>query len=271
VILWSEQTADIDTDTIQNLANATSHRPLELVVPAAKAKRESFGDIDLTMVCVDSKLFTAMNQLAAAASGSYLCFLNSCILPENADWADAMMRQAQRPQVGAVGSYIQNQKGIGRHAGYAIGRKQIAASYCQGPLLRNTRQMMRHGIARDVAAVSFAYCMMRTEVFHRCGCFCEAYSAYLSDIDLCQQILKIGLCNLYLPNAPARYQERRGAASPFWDGGIAVGERDASIYRQRHPEGAVDPYYNIQFSLSDAKYRDYNYNVSILCERGKTK
>ena len=66
--------------------------------------------------------FSAINNLGQKkASGEYLLFLNNDTEVIRADWMRAMIEQAQRPEVGAVGAKLLFPDNRIQHAGAVLG------------------------------------------------------------------------------------------------------------------------------------------------------
>ena len=71
--------------------------------------------------------FSALNNFGAAqARGDYFVFLNNDTQVIEPDWLTAMLEQAQRPEVGAVGARLHYPDGRIQHAGLVLGVGGVA-------------------------------------------------------------------------------------------------------------------------------------------------
>jgi GT2 family glycosyltransferase len=71
--------------------------------------------------------FSNVNNYAVRhASGSYLLFLNNDTEVITPDWIEAMVEQAQRPSIGAVGAKLLYADGTVQHGGVIIGLGSVA-------------------------------------------------------------------------------------------------------------------------------------------------
>ena len=125
------------------------------------------------------------NRGVAAASGEYLLFLNDDIEVTQADWLDALLEHAQRPEVAVVGPQLLYPDGKVQHAGMFLatrGTARHAFRFAAGD------EPGYFGLAltqRNVIAVTGACMLMRRGVYQALGGFEEAHEIINNDLDFC--------------------------------------------------------------------------------------
>ncbi len=142
--------------------------------------------------------WAAINNAAARqAAGDLLLFLNNDIEARTARWLHALVAQATRPEVGAVGGRLLYPDGSIQHAGVVIALGGIA-----GHVLRNLPGD-RPGYAsmaiatRNASVVTGACLMTRREVFDSVGGFDERLPVAFNDVDFCLKLREKGYLVVY--------------------------------------------------------------------------
>src|SRR6266581_6186135 len=183
------------------------------------------------------------NLAAAAATGEYLLFLNDDIEITDPEWLDALLAEAQRPEVGVVGPRLLYPDGRVQHAGMflaAIGQARHAFRYAPG------NDPGYFGLAltqRNVIAVTGACLITRRETFDELGGFDEAHGIINNDLDYCLKAWRGGLVNVYTPHARLIHHEAvsRAGLDDDYDAAVFTGKwRDLFL--------AGDPYFNQHLS-----------------------
>ena len=153
------------------------------------------------------------NRAAEAASGEYLLFLNDDIEIIQADWLDAMMEHANRPEVGITGPQLLYRDGKVQHAGMflannGIGRHAFRFAASDDPCY--------FGLAltqRNVMAVTGACMLVRRDTFDRLGRFDEAHEIVNNDLDFCLRAHRAGLLTVFTPYATLIHYELASRAN----------------------------------------------------------
>jgi len=193
--------------------------------------------------------FSGLNNLAVRqARGEYLLFLNDdteVIAPE---WMEALLEQAQRPEVGAVSGKLRYPDGSIQHAGVILGMSPDRVNGVSGHIFRGFRPGDRGyfgqiDVIRNFSAVTAAAMMTRRGVFEEVGGFDESLSVCYNDVDLCLKMGDRGYLIVYTPYAEMIHHESATR-------GIRVDIAEARIMHQRW--GArlrSDPHYSPNLSL----------------------
>nr|MDZ8022213.1 glycosyltransferase [Nostoc sp. SerVER01] len=147
----------------------------------------------------------AVNQ----AKGDYLLFLNNDIEVITPDWIDAMVEQAQRPSIGAVGALLLYPDNTIQHAGVIMGIGGVAGhshKYYPADCPGYFDQILT---VNNYSAVTAACLMCRRETFEAIGGFEEELAVAFNDIDLCLKIVEKGYRNIYLPHVLLYHHESK--------------------------------------------------------------
>lgn len=195
---------------------------------------------------------SGVNNLAASyASGEYLLFLNDDTEVISGEWLDAMLRHAQRPDVGAVGAKLLYSNDRIQHAGLFTGvggtwNPGVAAHSHQYYPANSTGYKGALETDRNYNAVTGACMMVRRAVFEEVGGFDEEnLPIAFNDVDLCLKLRTRGYVLVYTPDAKLYHHE---AASRGY--GNKPEELQTAEYMKRRWGSmlADDPYYNRNFS-----------------------
>ncbi len=179
--------------------------------------------------------FATMNNLGARhTSGQVLVFLNDDVTPLDPGWLEALVAQAEQPEVGIVGSLLLYPNGAIQHAGIAVG---IGSG--TGHLQRDTfgaGYWPWWCLTREVAAVTGACLAVRRTVFDQLGGFDTRFPVNYNDADLCLRARSAGYQVICQAAAPLRHDECRTRRP-----GVRFAELVA--WQQRWGQW-VDPYYS---------------------------
>jgi GT2 family glycosyltransferase len=196
--------------------------------------------------------FSRLNNRAVreAASGQYLLFLNNDTAIIHADWLTAMVEQAQRPAIGAVGAKLLYQDGRIQHGGVVLGIGGIAGHAFRffdraHPGYYNALQ-----ITANYSAVTAACLMTRRDVFEQVGGFDEELVVAYNDVDICIKIRDAGYRLVYLPHVELYHYESLSRGFDTTPEQIARDKRERSMMEKRWAFSAIrDPYYNPNLTL----------------------
>ena len=194
--------------------------------------------------------FSAINNRGVKeARGDFLLFLNNDTEVINNDWLRAMIEQAQRPEVGAVGAKLLFPDGQIQHAGIVLG--------FGGPTVHAFRLgagqipdcLWFVDAIRDCSAVTAACLMIRHPLFNEIQGFDEGLAVDFNDVDLCLRLRELGYLIVYQPRALLYHHEAatRGRADHPSDE-ERFSRRWASLLQRG------DPYYGRNLVLFGERY-----------------
>ncbi len=154
--------------------------------------------------------FSKINNYALEkARGDYLLFLNNDVEVITTDWLEAMLEQAQRPSIGAVGAKLFYPDDTLQHGGVVIGLGGVAG-HSHKHLPKGHYGYSRQAIAvNNYSAVTAACLMCRRDVFEAVGGFEDTLQVAFNDIDLCLKIQAAGYRNVWLPHVQLYHYESK--------------------------------------------------------------
>ncbi|MDA8266133.1 MAG: glycosyltransferase [Actinomycetota bacterium] len=179
------------------------------------------------------------NEAARKARGDLLLFLNNDVVARSRGWLAAMVAQAERPEVGAVGARLLYPDGTIQHAGVIVGVGWAATHIQQGLDGDKPGYLSLTTVTRNFSAVTGACLMSRRSVFEEVGGFEEELPIAFNDIDYCLRLRRLGLLVVYTPLAEMTHFESKSR-------GNSDDVKEAPFFRKRWRSVmlAGDPYYN---------------------------
>lgn len=155
-----------------------------------------------------------MNAAAQLASGDYLLFLGASTESLQPNWLSALVQQAARPGIGAVGARLIGPDGKLVAGATVLGLQGGAATAFLGLPYQAPGYLNRAQLTQSVSAVSARCLLLRRETFAAVGGFNAAnYPDQHADTDLCLRLGEHGLRILWQPativadHAPAERPE----------------------------------------------------------------
>jgi GT2 family glycosyltransferase len=196
-----------------------------------------------------------VNAGARASGGDYLVLLNDdteVIAPE---WLEELARQAQRPGIGAVGAQLLYRDGGVQHAGIVVGVMGGAGHVERNTWSYHPGYFGRVNTTNNVLAVTGACLMCRRGVFESVGGFDEAFDSAYNDVDFCLRLHRLGLRNIYVPEAKLYHLESASFRRLPQAERDARVRRGAELMRERWPQYLrSDPYYSPHLTRSNENF-----------------
>ena len=154
--------------------------------------------------------FSKINNYAVKqAKGKYILLLNNDTEVLKPDWMTAMVEQAQRPSIGAVGALLLYPDDTIQHAGVVVGLGGVAGhSHKQFPASA-PGYFYQIKTVNNYSAVTAACLMCRREVFEEVGGLEEDLRIAFNDVDFCLKIAAKGYRNVYLPHVVLYHYESK--------------------------------------------------------------
>ena len=152
--------------------------------------------------------YSLLNNSGVAQSlGKYLLFLNNDTKIITPDWLEAMVEQAQRPTIGAVGALLLYPDDTIQHAGVILGVTGIAGHGHRNYPLSDTGYNYSLITTTNYSAVTSACLMCRREVFTEVAGFNEQLAVAYNDVDFCLKLQQQGYHNIWLPHVKLYHYE----------------------------------------------------------------
>jgi len=159
--------------------------------------------------------YSALNNSAVEhASGELLCFLNNDVEMLDSDWLKLLVRQALRPELGAVGARLLYPDGTVQHAGVVTGIGGGAGHAHRFQKPQDAGYFERARLPQRVTAVTAACLVLRKDRFLAVGGFDEkAFPVAFNDVDLCLKLNERGWQSFYEPRATLIHHESKSRGS----------------------------------------------------------
>ena len=196
--------------------------------------------------------FSAINNFASRRTdGEYLLFLNNDTEVISNDWLTAMVEQAQRPTIGAVGALLLFPDDTVQHAGVIIGIGSVAGhSHKYFPRDAPGYFSMLKAI-NNFSAVTGACLMVRREVFEEVGTLDESLAVAFNDIDFCLKLNQAGYRNIYLPHVLLYHHESKSRGHDTTPEKNARFKSEINrMFERWNTSEYRDPYYNPHLTIT---------------------
>ena len=196
------------------------------------------------------------NEAAQLARGEVLAFLNNDVEALRPGWLRAMVAEAVRPEIGAVGARLLFDDGTVQHAGVLLGIGGIAGHAHKYAEADASGYQLRLRLTHAVSAVTAAALVLRRRLFLEVGGFdAERFAVNYNDVDLCLRLGARGLRTVFCADAELIHHESRSRGAPSSPEALAQWQREREAMEQRW--GALlqaDPYYSPHLSLLEENF-----------------
>ena len=234
---------------LRGIDGRTSYKNREIVIVEHNLNRPVAGHTVTHVPYSGVFDFAAMNNLGAkSAKGEILLFLNDDVQPLNETWLEALVAQAQRPEVGAVGALLLYPNGSIQHSGIALGIHGYAGHPGRGTFDGGFWPWVF--VTRNVSAVTGACLAIRRELFEKLGGFDTKFPVNYNDVDLCLRAGQAGYQVILEAAARLTHYESRTRRR-----GVAWEERELFAERWGGHIARGDPYYNPNLTLNSEDCR----------------
>ena len=154
--------------------------------------------------------FSEINNFGVSkATGEYLILLNNDTEVIQRDWIEAMLEQAVRQEVGAVGAKLLYPDGKVQHAGVIFGLKGLANHAFLGKSDNDNLYYGNANVIRNYSAVSAACLMVSKKDFLEVGGMEKNLAVAYNDLDFCLKLKALGRRNVYTPFAKLVHKESK--------------------------------------------------------------
>jgi GT2 family glycosyltransferase len=201
--------------------------------------------------------YSAINNFAVAhISAPYLCLLNNDTEVIAPDWLTEMMRQAVRPDVGAVGAKLLYDDGSIQHAGVVIGICDAAGHAHRFERSESPGYFAQPHLAHAVSAVTAACLVVEKRKYEAVGGLDAKHLAVAyNDVDLCLKLEQAGWRNIYEPHAILLHHESKSRGQDISPKNIERYSRELAVLQERWATRTCrDPRHNINLDRNSESF-----------------
>ncbi|MCY3634074.1 MAG: glycosyltransferase [bacterium] len=167
------------------------------------------GDLDPHVIWWDEPFnYSAVNNRAVEQStGEVLVFLNDDTSSGHPQWLQNLIGWAQRPEIGAAGLQLIDDRGLIQFGGVVIGMTGLAGHLFQGMAPHSDTLLGPTDWTRNTMAVTGACLAIRRSVFEEVGGFDERLELCGSDVVLGLRARQAGYRNVVSATTPITHRE----------------------------------------------------------------
>jgi GT2 family glycosyltransferase len=268
VIVPTRDCADLLERCLQSLFERTAHPNFEAVIvdngsqeAATRALFERWRERmpERFRVIEDPSPFnySALNNRAVRACASpYVVLLNNDTEVIAPGWMTAMLGQARRGPIGAVGALLLYADGTIQHAGVVLGGVVSLAGHAYRFLDPETDPAnLRLTLDTNYLAVTGACLMVARSKYLDVGGLDETLVVTYNDIDFCLKLRAAGYRNVMVPRARLYHYESKSRGRDDTRAKVALAVDESERFRARWPAWARrDPYYNPNLTLDSEDF-----------------
>jgi glycosyltransferase involved in cell wall biosynthesis/SAM-dependent methyltransferase len=203
---------------VESICRRTSYQRYELIIvdnqsrdPKTLAYLEKLQQAGTARVLRFERPFnySAINNFAVnEAKGSLIGLLNNDVEVVSKDWLEAMVRQALRPEIGAVGAKLYYPNGKVQHGGVILGMRGIAGHAHCGVPKTEIGYWGRLVLPQNFSAVTAACLVVRRDLYLAVGGMDEEnLPVGYNDVDFCLRLQQSGYRNVWTPFAELYHHE----------------------------------------------------------------
>jgi GT2 family glycosyltransferase len=172
--------------------------------------------------------------------------LNNDVSMTDPDWLHHLVRQARKPEVGAVGARLHYPDGTVQHAGVVLGVGGGAAHAHRGLPPGEPGYFHRADLPQFVSAVTAACLVVKRDKFLAVGGLDEdAFAVAFNDVDLCVRLNAAGWQSLYEPRAQLLHHESKSRGTDLTPEKKARFAGELARLKQRwQTDQSVDPFHH---------------------------
>ncbi|MCJ2062623.1 glycosyltransferase [Methylobacterium sp. J-088] len=261
IVIPSRDRLDLITRVCRGVLHETTYAPIELIIidngstdPAVLAHYETLRRDPRVRIRIDPQPFNfaaMVNAGVALASGTVVVLLNNDVAVLEPGWLDAMVRQACRPEVGAVGAKLLYGDGALQHAGVVVGLGGRAGHILRRRPGDTPGHLGRLRVAHEVSAVTAACLAVSREKYLAVGGFdAKTFPVDFNDVDFCLRLGAAGWKSVWTPDATLAHLESV-SRGPSVGAERARFEREAGRFSERWRDVIRhDPFYHPALSLT---------------------
>ena len=263
VIIPTRDRSDLLERCLQSLFDRTSHRAFEVIVvdngsreaaTAALIDRWRKREPARFRTIADPGPFNYSrlnNRAVEQTDAPIVVLLNNDTEVISPEWMTAMLGQARRRQIGAVGALLLYEDGTIQHAGVILGGVLALAGHAFRFIRpEDVEPPDRIVLDTNYLAVTGACLMIGRDKYIEVGGLDEELAVSYNDIDLCLKLRAAGYRNVMVPRARLYHHESKSRGRDDTKTKVDLAVFESESLRKRWPKWAHrDPYYNPNLTL----------------------
>lgn len=250
-------------NAIKNLNEATDYQNLEIVLICSAAAKERFDTEKSAqkvklIVCEKADEAEKYNVAVAQTDGEVLCFINGNLRPDSKEWLNEMVGFAIQTEIGAVGAKILDADGMILHGGIILGTNDFIGYAHSGFPKEAGGNLGRAQVVNNFSATTIDCLATRRDVFKQVGEFdAENFPNKLFDVDFCLKLREKNLRVVWTPYAELRQTDERNLLNLQ----KKSSDSEREFFKQKWQTLIEhDPFYNLNFSRRNARFKLENLN-----------
>jgi GT2 family glycosyltransferase len=257
VIIPTRDRSDLLEPCLASVFEQTAYRDVEVLVVDNGSRTASTQELFVRWERAQPERFRVLrdpapfnysrlnNEAVRATDAQFVLLLNNDTEVISPDWIDAMLGQARRPEIGAVGAMLLYPDGTVQHGGIVLGVLGLAG-HAHRFLPANARGY-HGGLALDTnyLAVTGACLMVEKRKYEEVGGLDERLAVSYNDVDFCLKLRRGGYRNVFVPRARLWHHESESRGDDDTPVKVARAMDEVGLIRRRWPVWiARDPYYS---------------------------
>ena len=202
---------------VESIINKTNYSHFEIIGISNNSQEEQTFKEMKRLEQIDKRVqfyqynepfnFSKINNYAINnyAKGEYIVFMNNDIEVISSLWIEALLSEALKEDVGAVGAKLYYENDTIQHAGVSL-NANFAPIHIFHKQKRHSQEKRLNSVGQYLA-VTAALAMLSREKFDLVGQFDENLSVAYNDVDLCFKLMKKGYKNIFTPYCEAYHYE----------------------------------------------------------------
>ena len=261
VVIPSRDRLDLIARVCCGVLDETAYAPVELIIvdngstdADVLAHYETLRRDPRVRIQIDPQPFNfaaMVNAGVAQATGAIVVLLNNDVAVLEPGWLEAMVRQACRPDVGAVGAKLLYGDGTLQHVGVVVGLGGRAGHILRRRPGDTPGHLGQLRVAHEVSAVTAACLAVSREKYLAVGGFdAAAFPVDFNDVDFCLRLTAAGWKTVWTPDATLAHLESV-SRGPSVGAKRARFEQEAARFSDRWRDVIRhDPFYHPALSLT---------------------
>jgi len=268
IIIPTKDLADILDTCLKSIFKLTTYPNFEvIVIDNGSVEAETFRCLSFWHSQQPDRLryyaydipfnYSQINNFGVSkAKGDYLLFLNNDTEVISPDWIEAMVEQAQRESIGAVGGLLLYPDDTIQHAGVVLGLLGVAGHGHQNLEASEPGYISQIVSTNNYSAVTAACMMCRRDVFERVEGFETQLAIAFNDVDFCLKLVAQGYRNIYLPHVVLyHYESKSRGYDDNSDKQARLAQEVAYMQQKWKSICDRDPCYNPNLAKNNVDYR----------------